>query len=259
MDSIHSRTPGKAVRAIVHTILTVLVLVVGGAFDTFEVLDTTVRASEGIARGCSEIIDQRRRLLVRLVPAKGIDAEMIETVQTEVVELWRNYGVDVVWDHRRWEEGMDPDTRPELFVNFVDRELEGKKRQRGGPSAVAWIRFLDGVPGNSVNLSIAAADRLLNDSPWLEERPLRNAPIDLQQRLIATMIGRALAHEIGHYLLASSKHAEHGLMKPLITPAEFVRIGRRHLQLMPEDVRAMRAARLAACQLSASSSAAASQ
>jgi hypothetical protein len=258
MASIHRRPLESAVRAIIHTILTVLVLAVGGAFDTFEMLGATVRASEGIARGCSEIIDQRRRLLVRLVPTKDVDAEMIETVQTEVEELWRDYGVDIEWDNRVWD-GMTPETKPELFVQFVTRELrEVEGQRRRGPSAVAWIRFLDGVPGNAINLSIAAADRLLKDSPWLDERPLRNAPIDLQERLIATMIGRALAHEIGHFLLGA-RHAKDGLMKPLITPAEFVKIGRRHLQLTPEDVRALRAARLAACQLSASSASASTQ
>lgn len=199
MASIHRRPLETAVRAIVHTIVTVLVLAVGGAFDTFEVLGATVRASEGLARGCSEVIDQRRRLLVRLVPAKGIDAEMIETVQTEVVALWRDYGVDVIWDPRRWDGSVDQGTKPELFVHFVDRELrEVDGRSPKGPSAVAWIRFFDGVPGNVINLSVAAADRLLSDSAWIDERPIRHAPIDLQQRLIATMIGRALAHEVGH-------------------------------------------------------------
>jgi hypothetical protein len=259
MDSNHRRPLGTAVRTIVHTILTVLAMVVGGAFDTFEVLDATVRASEGIARGCSEVIDARRKLRVRLVPAKNVDTEMIETVQKEVVELWRDYGVDVIWEDKVWEDGANLEDKPELFVHFVDRELmEGKKRRRG-PSAVAWIRFYDGVPGNVVNLSMAAADRLLNDSPWLDSRPMRHAPIDLQQRLIATMVGRALAHEIGHYLLASSTHVEHGLMKALITPDEFVKLGRRHLQLMPENVRTLRAVRLAACQLSASTGAAVTQ
>jgi hypothetical protein len=247
MSCIHRRSLSEAASVIVHTVVTVLVMVTG-AFGTFEMFGGTVRASEGSTRGCPELIEDRRQLRVRLVPKKNINAAMVETVKREVVELWRDYGVDIVWEGR-WEIA-DPDNKPELFVHFVDRELEAYSHR--GPSAVAWILFLDGVPGNLINVSVAAADRLLQDSPWLDGRPVRVAPQEMQENLIATMTGRALAHEIGHYLLASSKHAKEGLMKPLITPSEFVKISRRHLKLMPEDVRALRAAHLAACQLSVS-------
>ena len=141
--------------------------------------------------------------------------------------------------------------KPDLFVYFVDRELNTGARAEALRRSRGFV-FIDGVPGNVVNVSVAAADRLLKDAPWLDGRPMRQAPQDLQDKLISTMIGRALAHEIGHYLLASRKHASDGLMRPLITPAEFVRIGRKHLKLMPEDVVALRAARFANCQLSAS-------
>ena len=81
---------------------------------------------------------------------------------------------------------------------FVDRELD--ERARRGATAVAWILFVEGAPRQLINVSIAAARRLLNETPWLDERPVRMAPISVQERLIGTMIGRALAHEIGHYL-----------------------------------------------------------
>jgi hypothetical protein len=259
MSCIHRQPLVAAVRAIVHTVVMVAVMVVG-AFGTFETFGGVVRASEGIASeeiestgiaskgttpGCSAVADQRLRLRVRLVPSSEV---VTEIVQTEVTALWSDYGVDIVWEGR-WDES-NPGTKPDLFVYFVDRELS--RRPHRGASPVAWIVFLDGAPGNLINVSVAAADRLLKDTPWLDGRPMRQAPQDIQDRLISTMIGRALAHEIGHYLLASRTHADDGLMRPLITPAEFVRVGRKHLRLMPSDVVALRAARLANCQLSAS-------
>jgi hypothetical protein len=244
-----------AVRAIIHNvrILTAMVLV-AGACGTFEMFGGVVRASGETVRanemtaGCSAAAVERRQLRVRLVPAKGVEAGMREPVQEEVAELWRPYGVDIIWEEP-WLEG---DTRPmpELFVFFVDRELEARAGR--GATAVAWILFVEGSPRQLINVSVAAARRLLNETRWLDERPVRMAPVSAQERLIGTMIGRALAHEIGHYLLASSKHASEGLMKPLITPAEFVRQGHKHLKLVPEDVRALHAARLANCQLTAS-------
>ncbi len=126
----------------------------------------------------------------------------IEPVQREVVELWRPCGVDIVWEEE-WTEG-DPRPKPDLFVYFVNRELDGRARtgcDRGGVDS-----FVEGTPRELINVSVGAArGRLLNETPWLDERPVRMAPISIQDRLIGTMIGRALAHEIGHYLLASSK------------------------------------------------------
>jgi hypothetical protein len=246
----------KAVRAIINNvrILTAMVLV-AGTFGTFEMFGGVVRASESanenasaMTAGCSAPGVERRQLRVRLVPAKGIEAAMREPVQEEVAELWRPYGVDIIWEDA-WMEGTTRQM-PELFVFFVDRELEG--RSGGGATAVAWILFVEGSPRKLINVSVSAARRLLSESRWVDERPLRMAPTSAQDRLIGTMIGRALAHEIGHYLLASSKHAKEGLMKPLITPAEFVRHGHKHLTLMPEDVRTLHAARLTGCQLTAS-------
>jgi hypothetical protein len=260
MYCTHRRPLDRAVRAIIHTVRFVTVLVmVAGVFGMFETFGGVVRASEnseeseeseasGIARSCSEVVGDRHQLRVRLVPAKGVGANMVETVQAEVEELWRTYGVDILWEDA-WKEG-ETRQKPDLFVYFVDHELDrGASR---GPTAVAWILFVEGSPRPLINLSVAAAQRLLDATRWLDERPVRYAPVSIQDRLVGTMIGRALAHEIGHYLLASSKHAKDGLMKPLITPAEFVKHGRKHLQLMPDDVRGLRTGRLVDCQLSAS-------
>lgn len=267
MYCTHRRPLETAVRAIIHNvrILTVMVMV-AGAFGTFDMFGGAVRASEvtasekaagdvtvvdatatGMTAGCSASGVERRQLRVRLVPARGVDATMREVVQEEVAELWRPYGIDIVWEDA-WTEGT-PHDKPELFVFFVDRELENL---RGGATPVAWILFVEGTPREMINVSMPAARRLMNETAWHNDRPIRLAPVSAQERLLGRMIGRAVAHEVGHYLLASSKHAGTGLMKPLITPAEFVREGRKHLKLVRDDVRALRTARLANCQLTVS-------
>jgi hypothetical protein len=257
MYCTYRRPLGAAVSVIVHTVVMVVVVGAFGMFGTFG--GGVVRASEAVAssaassaaaeiiRGCPEVIEDRHQLRVRLVPAKGVDAQVIKIAQAEVVKLWESYGVDVIWE-KVWTG--EASTRPDLFVNFIDQELGGNEGR--GASAVAWILFVGGAPREFINVSLKAANRLLNDTVWLDERPVRMAPLNMQYSLLGRMVGRALAHEIGHYLLASSKHADDGLMRPMITPQQFVRIGHRHLQLMPEDVRALRAARLVNCQLSVS-------
>jgi len=250
MCCIHRRPFVEAVRAILHTVrfVTVIVVVMVTVVAASVSASERVSASAAMTGACSADGGGRHRLRVRLVPAKNVSEGMLAPVQEEVVELWRPYGVDIVWEEE-WREG-DPRPKPDLFVFFVDRELD--KRINQGATAVAWILFLEGSPRELINVSVGAARRLLDATPWLDERPVRMAPISVQERLIGTMVGRALAHEIGHYLLASRTHADEGLMKPLITPAEFVKKSRSHLQLVEDDVRTLRTARLASCQLTAS-------
>jgi hypothetical protein len=248
MCCIHRQPLETAVRAILHTVrfVTVMVMMVmaAGVFG----MGGVVRANEGTTRDCSAEGADRRVLRVRLVPAKYVGANIRATAQREVVDLWQPYGVDIVWEPE-WKEG-DTGQKPDLFVFFVDHEMKGRVTR--GATAVAWILFVDGSPRELVNVSVAAARRLLDATQWLDERPVRVAPLEIQDQLVGRMVGRALAHEIGHYLLASSKHAGEGLMKPLITPAEFVKGGHNHLKLVPDDVRALRTSRLASCQVTAS-------
>jgi hypothetical protein len=250
MYCTHRRPLVAAVRAIIHTvrIVTVMVMAAGVFGGMFETFGGVVRANQEVPRDCSAVVGERRQLGVRLVPAKNVDASIREAAQEEVEELWRPYGVDIVWE-KEWLEGGDPRDKPELFVFFVDRELENP---RSSATPVAWILFVEGTPRQLINVSVSAARRLMNDAPWHNDRPLRMAPTSAQDRLLGRMIGRALAHEIGHYLLASSKHANSGLMKPLISPAEFVKEGRNHMKLVQDDVRALRTTQLPSCQLTAS-------
>jgi hypothetical protein len=46
-------------------------------------------------------------------------------------------------------------------------------------------------------------------------------PIFEREVLTARAIGRALAHELGHYFLASKDHTKNGLMKAHRTAVEF--------------------------------------
>ena len=244
MFRIYPRPLGSAVRAII-SIVSVLTVMVAGGLTAGEVAASELGASE-MAAGCPAVGFERQQLRVRLVPSKEIN-DVLEPVQREVEELWRPYGVDIIWEEA-WNE-VDSRPKPELFVFFVDRELE---RGRGGATPVAWILFTEGTPRQIVNVSVSAARRLMNTTTWHNERPIQQAPQNAQERLLGRMIGRALAHEIGHYLLSSAKHAETGLMKPMISPAEFVRESRKHLTLVEDDARTLRTARMASCQLTAS-------
>jgi hypothetical protein len=66
--------------------------------------------------------------------------------------------------------------------------------------------------------SIASAERVLDEAS--AGRQLLVPPESTEYRL-GVVLGRAVAHEIGHYLLATATHAEHGLMRAAIDAHEF--------------------------------------
>jgi hypothetical protein len=51
--------------------------------------------------------------------------------------------------------------------------------------------------------------------------PAHVSPESVVQHRVGVVLGRAVAHEIGHYLLGSSAHARHGLMRASFQPREF--------------------------------------
>ena len=60
---------------------------------------------------------------------------------------------------------------------------------------------------------------------------------------LARAMGRALAHELGHYLLASKAHTQRGLMKPVMTAVELFMPDASVFRIDPAQRRAV-AARL---------------
>jgi hypothetical protein len=193
-------------------------------------------------RSCSEIADGPRQLHVRMTEG-GMDAEVLALVRAEVDAIWRQYAIDIVWEER-WTPAK---TKPDLWVQFVDVALQSKA-VRGAP-AIAWIPFAAGVPLPYVRVSKPNATALLKTRSWFDGRPLTSANQDLQRQALGRVIGRAVAHEIGHFLLAAPVHASYGLMRATLDPEQMVHPGTGQFKLQDGDVRAIRAARIASCEI----------
>jgi hypothetical protein len=198
--------------------------------------------TENEARSCNEIADGPRQLSIRMIDG-GIKAAVLAIARTEVSAIWKQYGIEIVW-----EERWTPDKpKPDLWVQFVDIALVSKG-MRGAP-AVAWIPFSDGVPMPYVRVSKPNATALLKTRSWFDGRPLTSATEDTQDQALGRIIGRAVAHEVGHFLLAAQTHAPNGLMRAALDPERMVNPGTEHFKLNAGDVRALRAARIASCEM----------
>lgn len=192
---------------------------------------------------CSEVVDSRQHLRVRIVPGT-MDSVVLARVRAEVDAIWKRYQVDVVWAPL---QESDQQILPDLWVQFVDARSPSAVRE--GLVAVAWLTFYNGVPTNRIQVSKTAAAALLATTWWAAgRRALIDGPDRVRSDAFGRMVGRALAHEIGHYLLASPQHADRGLMRALIDPEHLVSADTSFLTLRDADVQALRAARVARCE-----------
>jgi hypothetical protein len=81
------------------------------------------------------------------------------------------------------------------------------------------IRFTaDGVPIPTVNIHYGTVTRLVLNAPINGLDP-RQWPTNRQNEVAGRALGRALAHELGHYLLRWKHHAESGLMRASFHPS----------------------------------------
>jgi hypothetical protein len=197
--------------------------------------------TENEARSCNEIADGPRQLRVRMM--EDMKPAVLALAREEVTAIWKRYGIEIVW-----EERWTPDKqKPDLWVQVVDIAL--KSKNMGGAPAVAWIPFSNGVPMPYVRVSKPNATELLKTRSWFDSRPLTSATEDLQNQALGRIIGRAVAHEVGHFLLAAQSHATNGLMRAALDPEHLVNPGTEHFKLQAGDVRALRAARIASCEV----------
>jgi hypothetical protein len=197
---------------------------------------------DGETRSCSEVADGPRQLSVRMID-RGMKAAVLALARVEVNAIWKQYGIEIVWE----EQWTPARPKPDLWVQFVDVALKSKKLS--GAPAVAWIPFVNGVPLPYVRVSKPNATELLKTRSWFDGRPLTTATEDLQDQALGRIVGRAVAHEIGHFLLAAQTHASNGLMRAVLDPERMVNPGTEHFKLQAGDVRALRAARIASCEV----------
>jgi hypothetical protein len=132
------------------------------------------------------------------VPLSIRDASLVEAAR-----LWAPYGIIV--DSKESAAGEASIMR--LAVVFDgERDIEGE-------DGLGSIRFdQDGVPSSEITVYYRAVVRLaMSTAAFGTAAP--HWPAKLRDQVVARALGRALAHEIGHYLLRSPHHERTGLMR----------------------------------------------
>jgi len=152
-----------------------------------------------------------------------VTPSLVDNTLEEAAAIWRQGGFSVVW---RRSAGASPSEGPPLAHGCDPMAAFGVVigDERGhGPAHVlplGWISFDDAGPAPEVYVSYRNAVEFLEDSRAVVGR-VAEMPIAEREIFLGRAMGRALAHEIGHYLLGSKRHTPRGLMQATHTASSF--------------------------------------
>ena len=169
-----------------------------------------------------------------------LDARLPPGIQRIAVEeaarVWAPYRVDVI--HRTVPPGES--RAPESAVLSV-RLAAVAHPPRASSGAFGSIQFVSGRPEPLVFLHYDAIGRATAASVAFGLRH-EQWPQALRDRVLGRIVGRVLAHEIGHFVLGSPRHASRGLMRPIQNIVELIAGTGELFGLTPEDLNLLRTA-----------------
>jgi hypothetical protein len=181
------------------------------------VRDESARAEEFRAFSVGIGVDGPESTALRHAP------EMVAEADT----IWRAYGVRVVLLPARAREIARCAVRLTLQFDSARAPATGRvNRTRLGS---IWFHD-DGIPSQTITMDVdAISARVLEGG--VNGRPLDNWPPALAALMTGRALGRVLAHEIGHYLLAFPAHSRAGLMRASFDGRQLAGWDRRGFQL----------------------------
>ena len=166
-------------------------------------------------------------MIVTVVTLADVQPSLVSRVLEEADAIWRASGVTFVWRPvpRATATRLDPPPAGAGALRIVIGDGHGVSHDNRLP--LGWIAFDDdGTPAQDIYLSYRNAVAFMGNSPGVAGLVTQMPPLEIEIKLARAM-GRALAHELGHYLLASKAHTGRGLMQASHTASEFFEYSRR--------------------------------
>lgn len=162
-----------------------------------------------------------------------VNDDQINALKAEAAAIWRPYGVDIAWfnpngDCASDEQGFAP--LVDWMVWLVDDSTQTDD------SVLGSVRFQAGAPGDTIRLRYRPLSQMVLDgriAGW----SIRAMPAPLRDHYLGQAVGRVVAHELGHMLLAFPAHHQSGLMRSNFVPSDLIGWDREALRLSKEDVR----------------------
>jgi hypothetical protein len=191
-----------------------------------------IAAEVSIARATELPLGEPVRVGITLA---GVDSGVVQYVALMIAEaggIWRRYGVTVL-------HTSDDLARVDVRLNVIlqSRNVPAGGRRRDyrayADEGLGAIVFdTSGRPAATIALNLHAIAATIERTPAAVWPPVPT---------MARALGRVLAHEIGHYVLALPAHAPSGLMRANFAAGELAEAGRHNFALSAELLPRLRA------------------
>ena len=167
-------------------------------------------------------------------PTPAPRAALVDAMKSEVAAIWAPYGVYFVW----------ADNEDCTSDQSIDGSFDVRVERNNRPLAVRWngtvlgstrlqLRAIDHAP---ISIDYDAIERILESIPP-HRLVARTGHSVLESPDVGRAIGRVLAHEIGHVLLALSFHPRRGLMRASYLPDDVIGLERNSFVLSEDERR----------------------
>ena len=181
-------------------------------------------------------------IIVSVTAAADVSPALIARIFKEADAIWRPGGITFLWRLVTREAvsfARAGETGP-FVPNTLRLNIGNASGQpRDGRMPLGWIVFDDvTTPQQEIYVSYTNAQAVMAESRGVVG-VIAEMPIVQRETLLARAMGRALAHELGHYLLASKVHARKGLMKAILSATELFTSDARGLRIEPAEARAI--------------------
>jgi hypothetical protein len=163
------------------------------------------------------------RVVVQAEPgslSSDAGGDFMQSVGDEAAAIWLRYDVRL-----RWIVAQDAIGNGAYGALRILVEREARLPLTPWRRPLGFINFVAGRdPIGDIHLSTAHV-AWLTQNARLAGKPFDELPLVLRRRVMARIVGRSAAHEIGHYLLRSPVHTPSGLMRASFTVGEFLEEG----------------------------------
>jgi hypothetical protein len=184
-------------------------------------------------------------IVISLYVAPNVPASTVTTMLKEADDIWRSAGFRFIW--QRGAAEVTPYARSSESGRYlpsstlrvtVDNSIGENNTEVA--TALGWILFeRPGEPDRELHVSYANAKSLLEVSSSIFGGISSTMPMLQRETYVARAMGRALAHELGHYLLASKAHTARGLMQTGRSASELFSPARIRFEIDPTQKQAV--------------------
>jgi hypothetical protein len=182
----------------------------------------TLLVASSLAAGAFAPITPAPPIVVNVSAAPNVPSSIVANTIAEADAIFRRAGMPFIWR-------VGASALATVTVAIVN---ESRSPVKAG-TPLGWIEFMDGRPDSNIYLSYASAEKYLFESRSVVGLAMNMTRAE-RELFVGRALGRALAHELGHYLLATKEHTAKGLLKAVRSASEFFLVDRgRFFELEP--------------------------